>query len=248
MQNDNRNFGSAAPGSAGISAGESRESVPCAWHSRGYLPHFDQSGILQSITFRLHDSVPEKLVKEWKRELAIVESGLAGRDAGAPRGAPSEVELRKRIAKYEDAGHGECWLRDPRIAGLVETALLHFDNHRYRLIAWCVMPNHVHALIQTWDRWPLAGVLHSWKSYTANEANKLLNRTGTFWFREYHDRFIRDENHFAAAVKYIEQNPVKAGLAKVAAEWKWSSAWDRRLPAGNATTNDSPAGMPALPG
>ena len=168
---------------------------------------------------------------EWKRELKIVEGGLAGRDAGAPR----EAELRRRIAKYDDAGHGECWLRDPRIAALVEGALLRFDGQRYRLIAWCVMPNHVHALIETWDRWPLAGALHSWKSYTANEANKLLDRTGTFWFREYHDRFIRDENHFAKAVEYIAQNPVQAGLAKVAEDWIWSAA-ARRYGCGGVVT------------
>ena len=226
------------PGSAGIPAGQSKEPAAKdgrapkdAWRSRGYLPHFDQPGLIQAITFRLHDSMPADLVVEWKRELKIVEGGLAGRDAGAPR----EAELRRRIAKYEDAGHGECWLRDPRIAALVEGALLRFDGQRYRLIAWCVMPNHVHALIETWDRWPLAGVLHSWKSYTANEANKLLDRTGTFWFREYHDRFIRDENHFAKAVEYIAQNPVQAGLAKVAEDWIWSGA-SRRYGCGGVVT------------
>ncbi len=237
------------PGSAGILAGglPGREhssglkgkaaieaEVP-GWRSRGYLPHFDQPGLVQSITFRLHDSLPERLIQQWKQELRIKED-LADRDDGAS----GDAELRQRIAKYEDAGHGDCWLRDPAIARLVENALLHFDGERYRLIAWCVMPNHVHAIIEGFESWPLTGVIHSWKSFTASAANKILNRSGEFWFREYHDRFIRDENHFRQAIAYVEENPVKAGLVKTARDWKFSSAAKQ--------SNHSPAKMPALPG
>jgi len=141
-----------------------------------------------------------------------------------PGDDPAVVTLRRRIAAYEDAGHGACWLRDKRIATLVEKALLHFDGERYRLIAWCVMPNHVHVLIETWVGYPLDKVLHSWKSFTAQEANKVLKLTGAFWGREYYDRFMRDERHFAQTVTYIEQNPVKAGLVKSAEAWPFSSA------------------------
>jgi REP element-mobilizing transposase RayT len=73
---------------------------------------------------------------------------------------------------------------------------LHFDGQRYRLLAWVVMPNHVHVLIETMTGHTLAAVLHSWKSYTAKEANRLLGRTGDFWQPEYFDRFIRDDRHF----------------------------------------------------
>ncbi len=233
-------------GTAGVPAGTAPDSgrpippetgdIPHTWHSRGYLPHIDQPGLVQAITFRLFDSVPGDVLEKWKEELKIEKMQSvggdanvgrgAGEDASGPRGRPglAESELRRRIAKYEDAGHGACWLRGPRIAALVENAMLHFDNARYRLIAWCIMPNHVHALIEPWDRWPLAGILHSWKSYTAKKANHDLARTGPFWSREYHDRYIRDEVHFKNAVEYVEQNPVKAGLVKVAEEWRWSSA------------------------
>ena len=186
------------------------------WHSRGFLPHFDQSRLVQALTFRLYDAVPDDVVQSWKQQLAWIEN--------LPAADPREVTLRKLIAQYEDAGYGACWLRDPRIAALVEEALLHFDGQRYRLIAWCVMPNHVHGLIETWENWPLANIVHSWKSYTAHEANQALGRSGTFWFREYHDRFIRDERHLANAVEYIERNPVKAGLVGAPEEWRWSSA------------------------
>src|SRR5262249_35029177 len=158
---------------------------PKGWYSRGYLPHLDQPGLYQFITFRLHDSVPEQVITQWKDDL------LWRHDL--PKTAPAVVKLRQRIAEYEDAGHGACWLRDEQVATLVENALLHFDSQRYCLAAWCIMPNHVHVLIETLPGYPLDKVLHSWKSFTAQKANKLLARNGPFWARDYYDRYIRDE-------------------------------------------------------
>jgi len=200
------------------------QKLQAPWHSRGYLPHVDQPGLVQSLTFRLHDAVPEPVVQSWKDELAWTES-LPAKD-------PRDVELRRLISRYEDAGHGACWLCDGGIAILVENALLHFDDQRYRLIAWCIMPNHVHVLAETRADWPLAAIVHSWKSYTAHAANEILRRSGEFWFRDYHDRFIRDDRHLAKAVEYIEQNPLKAGLVSAQEEWRWSSAWKGRARAG----------------
>jgi len=174
---------------------------------------------VQSLGFRLRDAVPAEVLRRWREELAWTK--------GLPASDPREILLRKLIAKHEDAGHGACWLRDPRIAPLVEEALLHFDGQRYRLIAWCVMPNHVHALVETREEWPLTGIVHSWKSFTAHRANSILKRSGDFWLREYFDRFIRDERPFANAVGYIEMNPVQAGLVARAEEWRGSSAWWR---------------------
>ncbi len=203
------------------------------WFSRGYVPHWDHPGMMQAVTFRLHDSLPREVVERWKLELGLgaptslpalgSEKQRAGKDADAPR-EWREVELRKRIARYEDAGHGACWLRTPRIGGLVEQALLHFDGQRYRLLAWCVMPNHVHALVETKPGFPLADLLHSWKSYTASEANKLLRRQGEFWQREYVDRYIRNAEHFTRAIRYIDGNAARAGLVKYPAEWPFTSA------------------------
>jgi REP element-mobilizing transposase RayT len=132
--------------------------------------------------------------------------------------------IRQRVEKYLDDGHGECWLRRADVARLAEAALLHFDGQRYCLLAWCIMPNHVHVMIETREGFTLPGILHSWKSYTANQANKLLARCGEFWQREYLDRYIRNAEHYQQAVAYIEENPVKAGLARVKTNWPWSSA------------------------
>ena len=184
------------------------------WHSRGYLPHFDRPGMVQSITFRLADSVPVRILEHWHTELELV----GGESASDPRCA----ELRDRIERYSDEGNGSCWLRDPRIGEIVQNALLHFDGERYRLLAWCIMPNHVHTLIETVVGFPLGEVVHSWKSFTANESNRVLNRQGEIWMPDYFDRFIRDAKHYDAVVEYIAENPVKAGLCSNPEEWRWS--------------------------
>jgi len=200
--------------------GAPASSPATLWRSRGYIPHFDQSDLIQLMTFRLYDAVPETLIDRWKQELAWVEK-LSAKD-------PRQIALRKRIAKYEDIGYGECWLRNEQIASLAECVLLHFDGERYRIIAWCIMPNHIHVIIETQEGYFLWEIVHSWKSYIVHEANKLLHRSGRFWFREYHDRYIRDDDHLRNAVEYVENNPVKAGLAGTKEEWRWSSAWNRQ--------------------
>ena len=87
------------------------------------------------------------------------------------------------------------------------------------------MPNHVHALIETFDSFPLDGVIHSWKSFTSKRANEILGRSGQFWMRDYFDRYVRNDEDLAAVTRYIEQNPVKAGLVNSANEWRWGSAF-----------------------
>jgi REP element-mobilizing transposase RayT len=86
------------------------------------------------------------------------------------------------------------------------------------------MPNHVHTLIETFEGYPLPRVIHSWKSYTAKQANQILGRTGQFWAVDYFDHYIHDEKHFGAAVNYIHNNPVKAGLVSTSEVWPFSSA------------------------
>lgn len=182
------------------------------WRSRGYLPHVNQPNIIQSITFRLHDALPESRIHQWQEEL---------------RHHPSddrERRLRVLIDAYLDAGHGASWLRDRRIARLLENALLFHDGQHYHLLAWCVMPNHVHVLIETFSSWDLGKIVHSWKGFPSVEANKLLGRSGEFWQREYFDRFIRDGDHYENVLRYIENNPVKAELVAKAEDWPFSSA------------------------
>ena len=122
-----------------------------------------------------------------------------------------------------DLGHGEAYLRRPDVAQLIENALLFFHAERYELRAWVVMPNHVHALFKVGEV-SMENILESWKSYTANEANKLLGRGGRFWQPDYWDTYMRDAQHEVKAVRYIETNPVKAKLVREPRDWPWSSA------------------------
>ena len=88
------------------------------------------------------------------------------------------------------------------------------------------MPNHVHVLIEVLSGYSLSTILHTWRSYTAHEANKVLQRTGDFWMEEYYDRYIRDINHFNNAVRYIDNNAVNAGLVRSAKDYAYCSVGD----------------------
>jgi REP element-mobilizing transposase RayT len=122
-----------------------------------------------------------------------------------------------------DKGYGACYLRDPRIAKLMQETLLYFDGERCRMLCWIIMPNHVHCIFEMLEGFPLAKVVKSWKSFTGNQANKLLVREGAFWQPDFFDRYIRDLAHLHSAMDYIHYNPVKAGLCSAMSDWPWSS-------------------------
>jgi putative DNA methylase len=136
---------------------------------------------------------------------------------------------RSRFETLLDAGYGDAVLARPDAGVIVEGALLYFDDARYRLHAWCVMPNHVHVLLTPDPGFALSSILHAWKSFTAKAINRVLRRQGQLWREEYLDRAIRDGDHFERARWYIEENPVKARLCEAPSDWPFSSA--RRLPA-----------------
>ena len=186
------------------------------WHTRGYLPHFDGRAIPQFITLHLGDSIPTKVIDRWQREL----KELSDEEA--------KIVLHRRIEKYLDQGYGECYLGNGAIANMVQQSLLKYDGLRYNLFSWVVMPNHSHSMFTRAEDWKLETLLKNHKSYTAHEANKILGRKGKFWTDEYFDRYIRTTEHFLNTVRYIENNPVKAGLCEKPEDWPFSSAWFRK--------------------
>lgn len=129
-----------------------------------------------------------------------------------------------------DTGYGDCILRDAEPARTVEDTLLHDDTTHYRLLAWCVMPNHVHAVIEQLPDVSLDSIVQAWKSVSAHKINSMLGRTGRLWRREYFDRFMRDDDHVSSVIGYVEANPVTAKLTANAHQWTWSSARLRRMP------------------
>ncbi|HEY5792257.1 MAG TPA: class I tRNA ligase family protein [Chthoniobacterales bacterium] len=183
------------------------------------LPHWTQEKATYSATFRLADSLPESALAELSEDRRYL---IAKAGRGEPLSSAEAAEWRKlfteKIESLLDAGHGDCPLGKPEIATLVENALKHFDGERYDLLAWCVMPNHVHVVFTPIGDHSLSGILHSWKSFTANKANEALGRTGEFWQRESYDHLIRNSEEFSRQVQYALANPEKAGLR----DWKWA--------------------------
>ena len=188
---------------------------------RGYLPHLEGPNRAYFVTFRLADSLPPEVQQKIReRRSKILRAQRAGNATTAEarvRPAQDAGVTVRAIEEALDRGSGACYLRRNEVAATVASALQHFDGQRYRLYAWCVMPNHVHAVLEPLRGWKLAQILHSWKSFSAHRANAILNRSGELWQREYYDRLLRDGREFLRAVQYVARNPVKAGLR----DWPW---------------------------
>jgi putative DNA methylase len=181
-------------------------------HSRGYIPHYEAVERVQMITYRLHDSLPATVLAQLEEQLKDIPF------------AQQQSKRRQQIEQHLDNGKGSCHLQNRVIASIVEQNILHFDQMRYKLHAWVLMPNHVHVLLTPHNGILLSEIVHTWKSYTAKKANAILGRTSSFWQQEYFDRMIRNEKHYYAAIEYIHNNPVKAGLCKASTEWDFGSA------------------------
>ena len=180
------------------------------WHSRGYLPHFDSDETVQFVTYRLHGSLPRTFLSKLKVRLDSKQI--------------SDIEYHREIERYLDLAEGPNHLADQNIAKMIEENLLRFDGEKYILLHWVIMSNHVHLLLRILAEHSLASVMHSIKSYTANQANKVLDRDGPFWSVEYYDRYIRNAAHYGNAVSYIHRNPVKAGLCAEPSDWRFGCA------------------------
>lgn len=170
------------------------------------LPHRNKKGLIQFITFRMADSLPQEVLKQ-----IVIEIEHYGNDR-------RDIVKRKKYQYYLDKGLGSCALSNQEMTQKVMDALLYHDEEKYNLLAWSIMPNHVHVLIQCIT--DMARIVQSWKSYTGKWGlanNEILNLgldkdAAAFWKSEYWDRFIRDEDHFNDTVRYILNNPVRAHL------------------------------------
>jgi len=184
-----------------------------------YLPHWTREGAIYAINFRLADSVPQSVLRAWEAEREDIVRNAERR--GTPLTSYEHERLdylySEKVERYLHSGKGACWLKDEQIARIVSNALLQFNGERYRLYAWCIMPNHVHVVLQPISECSLPDILHSWKSFTSKEANKILCRKGTFWRTEYYDHLIRNDQDLAHHIEYAWSNPDKAGFR----DWKW---------------------------
>lgn len=167
-------------------------------------PHWQPEGAAIFLTWHLHGSMPASIKYE----------GSTGK---------AFAELDRELDK---AATGPRWLSDERVAlCVVET--LHYGEREldfYHLRAWVLMVNHVHVLIYPKAR--LSRITKAIKNFSARRANSILERTGQpFWQDESYDHWVRSPQELEKIVRYIERNPVKAGLVERAEEWRWSSAF-----------------------
>ncbi|MBI4760039.1 MAG: transposase [Chloroflexi bacterium] len=203
------------------------------------LPHWHPEGAMFFITFRLANSLPAHILQaleaEHEREKQIVRAKYSG--------AQQYRELYKLDKKYFgrfDSWLDRCveesprWLANERVAQIVAEEIHRLDGERYMLIAYCLMSNHVHLVIDTAERsfqpthagvtanYPLADTLKLLKGRTARFCNQALGRSDSFWQAESYDHVIRNQKEYENIVWYTLNNPVKAGLVEKWEDWKYT--------------------------
>jgi len=188
--------------------------VGMAFHTRR-LPHWEPSNAEFFVTWRLFGSLP-----------------MAAHGA-APHGELSAGAAFVAVDRQLDAASsGPLWMKDAQVAKCVSQVLLAgmSEWRLYELLAWVIMANHVHILMQ--PQVPLGKALMNIKSASARAANAALGRTGKpFWQDESYDHWVRNDRERNAIIRYIHFNPVTAGLVREPEEWPWSSAgWQRMAP------------------
>lgn len=197
------------------------------------LPHLQPEGATFFVTFRLFGTIPKSVLAEWqvqyRNELATAQT--VGEDSSKDL---VYITQRRQFGRWDAfldlAEEGPTWLEQPEIAKIVSDAI-HFlaNKGRYKLDAFCVMPNHVHIVLRpnkakSGRYESLPKIMHGIKSFTASKSNELLGRKGSFWQSESYDHAIRDEEERQRIINYVLHNPVKAGLVDDWRKWRWSFA------------------------
>jgi alanyl-tRNA synthetase/REP element-mobilizing transposase RayT len=114
---------------------------------------------------------------------------------------------------------------------IVLACILHWKDRRYELYAACVMPDHVHLLLEprikedrttgTPEFFSLSEILHTIKSFTAHEINKLRQSSGAVWEKESFDRLIRSESDLQEKFHYITRNPWDGNVVNPNEDYPW---------------------------
>tara|TARA_Y100000815_G_scaffold36168_1_gene29921 strand:+ start:569 stop:1048 length:480 start_codon:yes stop_codon:yes gene_type:complete len=149
------------------------------------------------------------------------------------RAQPPEERVlfrRRRLDHHLQQSHGCCLLAHPSMAAEVADALESQNRKRYKLIAWCIMPNHVQVLLEPTYSTPR--IIQAWKTTTThwmqqNKQSLALDTPGRMlWMRDYWDRYIKDEQDLQQSIQELQNTPVAAGLCEQPKQWRWSSAYE----------------------
>jgi REP element-mobilizing transposase RayT len=187
------------------------------------LPHWQCNNAIYHISFRLADSIPQSVRERWirERECLIANAKQYGKEVSEDVERRAQYLYSEQVENYLDLGYGKCYFNKVEIARLVANSFTHFDTVRYRLHAWCVMPNHVHIIVEAMPNNDISKIIHSWKSYTAHKANEILGLTGAFWQQDAYNRIIRSRKEYRFQIKYTWENPEKAKLQNW--QWRWKA-------------------------
>jgi REP element-mobilizing transposase RayT len=185
---------------------------------RRNLPHWESPGATYFLTFRLADSLPAGLLRELQiqRSAWLRAHSIENKQSIEQLESTLRKEYHRRFTAQEqrwlDEGYGRCLLRRSALRKHVAAALHHFDDERYLLDAFVIMPNHVHALILPLAEHSRSDITASWKKFSARQINGVLNERGTLWQEETYDHIVRDTEQLESYRQYIAANPVKARL------------------------------------
>ena len=196
-----------------------------------HLPHVQPEGGTFFVTCHLAGSIPEHV------RLMLLDGAERNRAYLDSLSDPVEQQqqaylvYRKAFSRWDvalgSASQGPTWLRDERIAQLVADSLHHRQDKAWDLLAYCIMPNHLHVVFtpiaDSEGRYlSVTAIMQSLKRYTAYQANHILNRRGAFWLHESYDHWVRDETERTRIIAYVISNPVKAGLVERWEDWPWT--------------------------
>ena len=156
-----------------------------------HLPHTNLIGHYQFITFRTKDSLDSYLKRLY---------------------SSNEIEKIKqyKMDRYLDQSENGALLYG-KVLEKIRDYYLNYDKNVFEIEALSVMPNHIHVLLKQNDN--MTNVMRVLKGGAGHIVNKILERKGAVWSRDYYDRTIRDEKHFWIAYEYIKYNAVKANLS-----------------------------------
>jgi len=190
------------------------------------LPHIQPLYETFFITFRLHGCLPSVAIKNLAEERMVSENRIKNTVLNKNKKRLELLNNNKRnLIKFDNLLHkyqsDKDLLLNKKYANIVENSLHFYDNKNYELIAYCIMPNHVHLLVENVNT-QLFRVLQSIKSFTAKKINEQMNKSGKIWQRESYDHIVRKNSNIEDYINYILQNPVKAGLVKNAENWDYS--------------------------
>lgn len=193
---------------------------------RSRLPHWQVEHGIYFVTWHLADAIPAEERSAIEQRCDWYASMLRTRSGPI---VTAQLELvhrykRRLMNRTLDSNLGSCVLRG-EAAAIVANAIKYFDTLRYELYAWCVMPNHAHVIFSCDSRHALDRLLHSWKSYTANRVNELLDRSGTLWREDYFDTSVRNTKQLQHTIAYVIANPERAGLV----EWPYQGSYPERI-------------------